>query len=85
MRDTLEQFGAFIAKIPMPACVLPFETLWSGARAGAVQAGDGACDFDLSAVYKSATVRLSSFRGWLSQSRGRARSTFSGGITLVVR
>jgi hypothetical protein len=64
MRGTPEQFGAFMAKMPMPAYfVLPFETMWSRARAGTVNPGDAAPDFELSTVDKSASVRLSSFRG----------------------
>ncbi len=64
MRSTPEQFGAFMAKMPMPAYfVLPFETMWTRARAGTVNAGDAAPDFELNTVDKSATVRLSSFRG----------------------
>jgi hypothetical protein len=53
-----------MAKMPMPAYfVLPFETMWSRARAGTVNPGDAAPDFELSTVDKSASVRLSSFRG----------------------
>lgn len=64
MTGTPEQFGAFMAKMPMPAYfVLPFETLWSRARAGTVNVGDAAPDFELPTVDKSATVRLSSLRG----------------------
>ena len=64
MTGTPEQFGAFMAKMPMPAYfVLPFETLWSRARAGTVNVGDPAPDFELSIVDKSAKVRLSSYRG----------------------
>jgi len=64
MKSPPEQFGMFMSKLPMPFYfVLPFETLWFRARAGALNAGDAAPDFDLSSVDKSATVRLSSFRG----------------------
>jgi hypothetical protein len=64
MTSTPEQFGAFMAKMPMPAYfILPFETLWSRARAGTVNVGDSAPDFELSTVDKSGKVRLSSFRG----------------------
>jgi hypothetical protein len=64
MTSTPEQFGAFMAKMPMPLYfVLPFETLWFRARAGTVNVGDPAPDFELSTVDKSGIVRLSSFRG----------------------
>ena len=64
MTGTPEQFGAFMAKMPMPGYfVLPFETLWSRARAGTVNVGDPAPDFELSTVDNSGKVRLSSFRG----------------------
>ena len=64
MSSTPEQFGAFMAKLPMPFYfVLPFETLWNRARAGTVNIGDMAPDFSLPTVDKSATVHLASFRG----------------------
>jgi len=64
MTSPPEQFGAFMAKLPMPFYfVLPFETLWFRARAGTVNVGDAAPDFDLERVDKSSSVRLSSFRG----------------------
>jgi len=64
MTSPPEQFGAFMAKLPMPFYfVLPFETLWFRARAGTVNVGDAAPDFDLQRVDKSGSVRLSSFRG----------------------
>jgi hypothetical protein len=59
-----EQFGMFMSKLPMPFYfVLPFETLWFRARAGALNVGDAAPDFELNTVDKSGQVRLSSFRG----------------------
>lgn len=64
MKSPPEQFGMFMSKLPMPFYfVLPFETLWFRARAGTVNVGDTAPDFELSTVDKSANVRLSSFRG----------------------
>lgn len=64
MTSPPEQFGAFMAKLPTPAYfVFPFETMWSRARAGILHTGDMAPDFELSALDKSGTVRLSSFRG----------------------
>jgi hypothetical protein len=63
MHQTPEQFGRFMSKLPMPAYfVIPFETLWSRARAGTVHAGDTAPDFNLEAQDKSGIVRLSSLR-----------------------
>lgn len=59
-----EQFGMFMSKLPIPFYfVLPFETLWSRARAGSVNVGDTAPDFELATLDKSAHVRLSAFRG----------------------
>jgi hypothetical protein len=64
MKAPPEQIGAFMASLPGPAyMVIPFETLWFRARAGAVNVGDTAPDFELSTIDKSATVRLSSLRG----------------------
>ena len=64
MRQTPEQFGHFMSKLPMPAYfVIPFETMWSRARRGSVKVGDQAPDFNLEAQDKSGYVRLSSFRG----------------------
>ena len=64
MTSPPEQFGAFMSKLPLPFYfVLPFETLWSRARGGSVNVGDAAPDFSLRTLDKSATVRLSSFRG----------------------
>jgi hypothetical protein len=59
-----EVFGAIVARTPMPALmVLPFETLWKRARAGALHPGEPAPDFQLPTVDHRDTVRLSSFRG----------------------
>ena len=64
MHQTPETFGHFMAKLPMPAYfVIPFETMWSRARAGTVQVGQMAPDFDLEKHDKSGQVKLSSFRG----------------------
>jgi len=62
MRQPPETFARFMAKIPGPVAflVLPFETLWTRARAGALQVGDAAPDFSLVKLDKSASVRLSS-------------------------
>jgi peroxiredoxin len=59
-----EVFGAIVARTPMQAMmVLPFETLWTRARAGSVAAGDPAPDFQLPTLDHQQSVRLSSFRG----------------------
>ena len=64
MHQTPEQFGRFMSKLPMPAYfVIPFETMWSHARAGHSNVGDMAPDFNLAAQDKSGMVRLSSLRG----------------------
>ncbi len=64
MHQPPETFGRFMARMPGPAyLVLPFETLWTRARAGTLQVGDQAPDFILPTLDKSAHVRLSSLRG----------------------
>jgi hypothetical protein len=61
MRQPPETFGRVMAKMPVVAfLVLPFETLWTKARAGTLQAGDFAPDFSLRTLDKSTTVQLSS-------------------------
>ena len=62
MRQPPETFARFMAKLPGPVAflVLPFETLWTHARAGALQVGDHAPDFTLMKLDKSASVQLSS-------------------------
>jgi len=61
MRRPPETFARFMAKIPGPVAflVLPFETLWTHARAGGLQVGDAAPDFSLMKLDKSASVQLS--------------------------
>ena len=64
MRQPPETFGRIMANVPAPAMmVLPFPPLWKAARAGTLQTGDEAPDFDLPTYDHSARVRLSSFRG----------------------
>jgi hypothetical protein len=48
MHQSPEVFGGVMAKMPTPAYfVLPFETLWSRARAGHLNPGDQAPNFTL--------------------------------------
>lgn len=64
MRQTPTEFGSMMSKLPMVSMmVLPFESLWSIARAGVLKAGDPAPDFRLQTYDKSSLVQLSSFRG----------------------
>ena len=64
MHQPPETFGRVMARMPVAAYfVIPFETLWTQARAGALQPGQAAPDFSLGALDKSATLQLSAFRG----------------------
>ncbi len=64
MRQPPERFATAIAQLPGPAFLLfPFETLWLRARAGALNIGDPAPDFQLRTLDKTSEVSLSSFRG----------------------
>jgi hypothetical protein len=62
MRQPPEAFARIMAKMPGPVVFLslPFETLWTHARAGNLQIGDAAPDFSLMKLDKSETVQLSS-------------------------
>jgi hypothetical protein len=61
MRQSPEQFGRVMAKIPgpIPFLILPFETLWMRARVGTLQVGSPAPDFALMKLDKTATIQLS--------------------------
>ena len=61
MRRPPESFARFMARVPGPVAflVLPFETLWTRARAGTLQVGDPAPDFSLKKLDKSAQIQLS--------------------------
>jgi hypothetical protein len=62
MRQPPETFGRVMAHMPGPAyLILPFETLWTRARAGQLNPGDLAPDFSLLKLDKSERVRLSSW------------------------
>ena len=60
-------FAAAIGKVPRPLLffmpVIPFESLWNIARAGALRVGDPAPDFDLPRQDKSGRVKLSDHFG----------------------
>jgi hypothetical protein len=60
MHRTPEEFGRVMMHMPWEVfLVVPFETMWTRARAGGVNVGDPAPDFSLSKLDKSGTVRLS--------------------------
>jgi hypothetical protein len=61
MRRPPEEFGHFMTRIPAPVAFLgfPFETLWTSARSGTLNAGDAAPDFTLLKFDHSGSVRLS--------------------------
>jgi len=63
MRQGSETFARVMARLPGPVAflVLPFESLWTRARAGRLQVGDMAPDFSLVQLDKSAQVQLSEF------------------------
>jgi len=64
MRQSPNQFAEVMAHAgPVPFLVFPFESMWLKARAGALQPGDLAPDFDLPRLDHSGSVRLSSMRG----------------------
>ncbi len=58
-------FARWIGKVPAGIVmgVLPFRPAWSLARAGSLNPGDPAPDFDLPTYDRSSRVRLSSLRG----------------------
>lgn len=57
-----EHFAHVMSKIPGPTAflILPFETLWTHARAGTLNVGDPAPDFTLTKLDKTGQVQLSS-------------------------
>ena len=61
MRQSPETFARVMARVPGPVAflVLPFETLWTQARAGKLQVGDPAPDFSLTTLDKSSQIKLS--------------------------
>ncbi len=64
MKQPPMRFAAVMSKLPMASMmVLPFEPLWSLARAGDLKVGDLAPDFRLRTYGESSWVQLSEFRG----------------------
>jgi hypothetical protein len=60
MRQPPETFGRVMKRMPDVAYFLvPFETMWTHARAGRLQVGNAAPDFSLTKLDKSANVQLS--------------------------
>lgn len=60
MRQPPETFGRVMKHMPDVAYFLvPFETMWTQARAGRLQVGNAAPDFSLTKLDKSANVQLS--------------------------
>lgn len=61
MHQSPEEFGHVMAGMPMPAYFLfPFETMWTQARHGDVNAGDAAPSFTLSTLETKAPVQMGS-------------------------
>jgi hypothetical protein len=61
MKQPPETFGRVMMKMPEVAYFLvPFETMWTRARAGHLKPGDTAPDFTLEKLDKSGQVELSS-------------------------
>ena len=59
MRQPPETFGGVMKRMPdVTYFLVPFETMWTHARAGRLQPGDTAPDFSLTKVDKSAMVQL---------------------------
>ena len=60
MHKPPEDFARVMSHLPWEVfLVVPFETLWSRARAGTLNPGDSAPDFSLVKLDKTATVQLS--------------------------
>ena len=60
MHRTPEGFARVMMHMPWQIfLVVPFETLWTRARAGTVNVGDAAPDFSLTKLDKTGTLRLS--------------------------
>jgi hypothetical protein len=63
MHESPEQFGKLMSRMPMPIfLIVPFETMWTHARAGTLNVGDHAPDFSLTTLDKTAKLSLASIR-----------------------
>jgi hypothetical protein len=62
MRKPPEAFARFMTHVPGPVAflALPFETMWTHARAGTLAVGDPAPDFSLIKLDKTSRLQLSS-------------------------
>jgi hypothetical protein len=66
MRQSPEVFGHVMARMPMPAYfVIPFETLWSRARAGHVNVGDAAPSLTVKRLEDKSPLELGSL--WMEK------------------
>ncbi len=64
MRQPPATFGKVMSKVPWPTfMVLPFESLWKWARAGALRPGDPAPQFSLATLDRTSRVSLAEHRG----------------------
>jgi hypothetical protein len=64
MRSSPASFNQFMAgTAPMVMRTIPFVPLWFSARAGTLEAGAAAPDFELRRLHSDGTVKLSSHRG----------------------
>jgi hypothetical protein len=64
MHKPPEEFAKSFSRLPMASMmVIPFEPMWMRARAGGLEVGEQAPDFDLATMDKSGRVRLSELRG----------------------
>jgi hypothetical protein len=61
MRQPPETFARVMSHVPGPVAflALPFETMWTQARAGVLHKGDLAPDFSLTKLDKTGSVQLS--------------------------
>lgn len=65
MRQPPDRFGAFMRHVPgVAVAVLPFRPMWMSARAGSLQPGDTAPDFELPTIDHTRQVKISDeYRG----------------------
>ena len=64
MHQPPEEFGKVMSRMPgpVPFLLFPFETLWLRARAGRLNIGDPAPDFNLAKLDKTAHIQLSALK-----------------------